>query len=99
MRRPKTRRRSEQHHINAAREQLLIRIESDELILGIDLHLRGAAAVELAEALIDAVLINVGDRGELGVIVGFECLGGGAGTSPAAADQADLNRVRRLASK
>ena len=46
-----------------------------------------------SNAALELVLEGVADRDELGAFAGVECLGGRAGTAPAAADQAQPDRI------
>ncbi len=52
--------------------------------------------LEAFERVIDAVLEHVGHRGEIGKVVGFERLRGGAGAASAATDEADFDGLRAL---
>ena len=93
--RAEVRRRAEQHHVDAAVEQLLVGVEADEPMVGLDVDLAGDLLVVLEDrqALLEPVLEGVGHGDELDVRVGGERLGGGAGAAAAAADQADAQHV------
>ncbi len=84
------------HHIDSAIDQLLISVEAEKHILRLDLHLRAVDLAELLQAGVDAILINIGDGGQFGIIIGFESLRSGSSAAPSAADQADFNRVGGL---
>ncbi len=95
MPRPETRRRGQDHHVHAAIDHLLIGIEPEKNILRLHLHLGAAGFHQLIQAFIDALLRDVGHRGQLGEIVGLHGLRRGSSAPATAAHQADLNRVGR----
>jgi len=49
----KSGRRRQQHHIHAAVDNLLIRVQADETFLRVDLHSLGMGLLEIPEASLD----------------------------------------------
>ena len=93
-------RRRQQHDVDAAVDHLVVRVEPDERVAHVELHLRPelGAALQPRRRLSHDRLVDVGDRGQLVVGIRGEGLPGGAAAAPAAADQADLDGVgHRLA--
>ena len=63
------RRRAEQHHVDAAGEELLVGVEADEPMVGLDVELGGHLLVLLEDlqALLQPILEGVGHGDELDV--------------------------------
>ena len=94
--RAELRRRAEQHHVDAAVDQLLVGVEADEPVLGRRRRPSTptfSSCLQVARLLLEPVLEGVGHGDELDVRVGGERLGGRAGAAAAAADQADPQHV------
>ena len=89
---PEVRRRRQQHHIDAAIDDLLIGIKTDELPLGhhADLVPDGGAAAQLRQAAGERFWEGVPHGPQLGTGIGQQGIFGGAGTPAAAADEADF---------
>ena len=85
----------EQHDIDAGVDELLVGIKADETAVGrdVDLIWRGSGFLDTGEAALEAVWERVGHGDEDGALVGGECLGGGAGSAAAAADEANFETV------
>ena len=95
------RRRRQQHYIDVAVDQLLKRVQSEELLTRFDFHLfRRFVAGGLPkriETRIYAPLVDIRYRREHRIVVRFQCLGGRSRATPAAAHQANTNRLPRCA--
>ena len=93
--RPEARRRRKNHEVHPAADQLLIRIQSDELVRHVHLFLM--PLLEARHGALDFLREHVGHRRQLDVLVRRQRLVGRAGTAPAAADQPNADRVAVLA--
>ena len=95
MKRTKRRRRRAQHHIHAAVDDFLIRIEPDELPLLRHVHLVGMRLRQALEAGHDLVFESIAHRPQHAVAIGGQRLIRRAAAATAAADEADLDFARR----
>ena len=95
MLRAEARRGGEEHDVHLRIDHLLEGVEAEVLRTGFDHHARCAlgSALEGLEALIDLRLVDVGDRGEFGGVVGGKRLSGRTATASAAAYQADFDGI------
>ena len=91
--RAESRRRREDHEIDTAIDDLLVGVESDELVVGRNLDAVGdiLLCLQPVQALLQLVGKRVGDRREDDALVGMERLRGGSGTASTASDQTDLD--------
>ena len=95
MLRTETRRRGQNHHVDAAVEHGLVGIEADEAALGLDLHPRTQVVIvsHVAQFALDVLGIDVGDGGKGGVLVRPQRVQGGLPAPSATADEADADFV------
>ena len=70
-----------------------IGVEADEFLIVRHSDLVGKVWPQLVQALVDLIGERIGQGRQLDVRIGPQGIGGGAGASPAAADQADFQRV------
>ena len=96
MRGPESGRRGENDDVDSTVDEFLISVEAEKYVLRFDLDLRAVDLAELFQASVDAILIDVGDGGELGVIIRLKSLRSGSGATASASDQTDFDRVGRL---
>ena len=88
--RPVARRRGQQHHVDVGRQHLLIGVEADEVMVGIDLHLirhaRIAGSADLAQRLLQVVFEDVAHGHQFHALIAVEELLRRCGAASAAAN-------------
>ena len=93
--RTEPRRRREHHQIHPAVDQLLVRIQPDELMRHVHFFLM--PFLEAVHGAIDLVREHVGHGGQLDVVISREGLIGRPGAAPTATDQPHADGVAVLA--
>jgi hypothetical protein len=93
--RPEAGRGAEQHHIHAAVDYLLVRVEPDEPVVRCDIELLSdrTVSLELSDAAINRVGEYVAHGRQDDVLVAAERIGRRTRASPSASDQANFDRV------
>jgi hypothetical protein len=93
--RPKAGRGGQQHNINAAVDDLLVRIEADEAIFRLHIDLAGDVGIFLQrfETAFEPVGERITHRGKFDVGITAQGLRSRPGAAPTAADQADLEDI------
>ena len=89
------RRRREHHQIHPAVDQLLVRIQPDELMR--DVHFFLMPFLEAVHGAIDLVREHVGHGGQLDIVISRKGLIGRPGAAPTATDQSHTDGVAVLA--
>ena len=85
--------RGQNHHVHAAIDDVLIRVEADEAVVVGHGHLLGKHLPQIVEARLQAIGKGVADGRQLHVRIGVHGLGCRSRAAPAASDQADLQDV------
>ncbi len=96
MNRAEAGRRRQDDQVDVRRQELFVRVEAGELMVGLDgdpLRLRAEFVLEVMQAALQLVLEGVGHRHELHVPLRRQGLMGRSGTASAAADQTDANHI------
>ncbi len=86
-------RRGEDDDVDVRREHLVDRIEPDELVAFLDLHLVGLGFADVLEARVDALADDIAHRGQHHILVRGKRVAQRAGAAAAAADDAELERL------
>ena len=82
-----------QHHVDAALDQVLVGVETDKGMIVVDRHLGGVRCLQSLAAALKMVGKKVGQGDQAHVLAGVHGVGRRPAASPAAADQANLDRV------
>ena len=88
-----SRRRGQQHHINAGVDHLLVGVKTDKALGGLHLHPTRKLLIQAGVALLHLVFKGVTHGHEDQVLVGLQRVAGGTGATPAAAHKADAKGV------
>ncbi len=91
---PPVRRRHQENHLDLGRQHPLVRVEAHEALVRRDLHGGGHVRPELGERLLEPVLEQVAQRHDFHARCAVDTTDEVPCALPAAANQADTNRVR-----